>query len=282
MNLSDKHLMQITRDNSSHVSRDYFNEHYGFPGIPVVFSHAFQDMPVKEKWDFSYLRTVLQEPEHLEVLGGSNETKIMTLAEYMLLRDPSLYYKTSRHVNNALAGDFTTPGQFSCWYANTTVGNPRNRLSWLYVGMKDTFSELHRDIWWTSAWNYLIRGRKLWLIYPAAYTPGIEANMDAYKLKGQPGRLLDGDGGIYKPLICIQEEGELIFVPGNCYHSVINLDDTISLTENFMNETNYDMVRMYFRKGSNTNNIRMIDDIIKEGFLNMKDNINTIPYENKN
>lgn len=282
MNLLDNNLMQVTRDGSNHVSKNYFNENYGYPGIPVVFSHAFQDMPVKSKWDLPYLIAAMPDPEQLEVLDGSNEKRMMTLAEYVEARDPSVYYKTLRHVKNELAADFTPPSQFDCWYAGTTVGTPRNRLSWLYVGTKDTFSEVHRDIWWTSAWNYLIKGRKLWLIYPAAYTAGIEGNMDAYMVDGDPEHLLRGDHGIYKPLVCIQEEGELVFVPGNCYHSVINLEDTISLTENFMNEINYDTVRMYFRKGTNTKNIRMIDEIIKEGFLSMKDNTNTIPYEDKN
>jgi hypothetical protein len=282
MNIPDNDLMHITRDNSRQVNREYFNEQYGYPGIPVVFTHAFQHMAVKEKWDLPYLMAAIPEREQLEVLDESAGNKVMTLGEYIDARDPSVYYKTSRHVRNTLAEDYKPLEQFHCWYANTAIGTPRSRLSWLYVGVKGTFSEIHRDIWWTSAWNYLIKGKKLWLIYPAAYTTAITADIAAYKLGKDPERLLESGNQTYPPLICIQEAGELIYVPGNCYHSVVNLEDTISLTENFMNETNYDTVRAYFRMGSNVKNIRTIDEIIKEGFLKMRTDSNPIPYENKN
>jgi ribosomal protein L16 Arg81 hydroxylase len=39
-------------------------------------------------------------------------------------------------------------------------------------------------------------------------------------------------------LECICEEGELLFVPNRWWHSVINLEDSIAITQNFVNEQN--------------------------------------------
>lgn len=259
-------LSSVTIDTAEELTKEYFNENFGYAGIPAIFKNAFQGMGIKRKWTSDYLGTALQEKELVESTVIPGNSKYLTLEEYLGEQTNEYYYKTSRHLLNRLSNDYNTPPLFECWYANTSAGTPRSKLSWLYVGTTGTFSDIHRDIWWSSAWNYLISGTKIWFIYPSVYNESIKREIGNYSLKEMqniPAEILQTE---YRPLICIQQSGDLVFVPGNYYHSVYNLGDTISLTENFVNETNYDMVRSYFRTKSNRNNMNSIEAIIKEGF----------------
>ncbi len=259
-------LSSITIDNEEDITKNYFNENYGYAGLPVLFKKAFRNMDIREKWTRNYLADTLPDKELLENIKGDGKNRFLTVKEYMGNDAPGYYFKTSRHLINNLAADYTTPSLFDCWYANTASGTPRNRLSWLYVGKEDTFSDIHRDIWWSSAWNYLISGVKLWFIYPPVFNEFIKRDIEKYSVKdafSNPASILEQE---YKPLICLQQSGDLVFIPGNYYHAVYNIEDTVSLTENFVNETNYDMVRSYFRTRSNRKNMNSIEAIIREGF----------------
>ena len=46
-----------------------------------------------------------------------------------------------------------------------------------------------------------------------------------------------------------QYPGEVIFIPGGWWHAVLNLDDTVAVTENYVNPGNFDHVWRKTRKG---------------------------------
>merc|ERR1712048_493487 len=47
----------------------------------------------------------------------------------------------------------------------------------------------------------------------------------------------------------IQYPGDIIFVPGGWWHAVVNLDDTVAVTENYCSSANFDKVWRSTRRG---------------------------------
>lgn len=250
-------LTPISEDLSNSIEEKYFNEQYAYPKIPVIFRNAYQNWNIKDKWTLPYLMSKLSNTENVE-----NTDEFLNIEEYLQRENTNnAYYKTQQHLMNELSLDFNVPSEFRCWYKNH-YKKPKLFLSWLYIGKQNTFSELHLDLWNTSAWNYLIKGRKLWFFFPKSLNSIIKNNIDSYKMENIIDAIFTQNSS-FQPLYCIQSEGELIYSPPEFYHAVINLDLTISLTENFINKTNYDTVFEYFKKELNDNSIKSLLNIIE-------------------
>ncbi|MCW3464501.1 S8 family serine peptidase [Chitinophaga nivalis] len=262
---------QLAQDDSATISKQYFNEQYGFPSIPVLFTQAFQDWQTTYPCTLPHLAHLLPHQEPVGSCDDAVKGIALTLKNY-LQQDTAglLYYKTNQPLSHILGEGFQTPAIFNCWYKNTASGKPSKNLSWMYVGTQGTYTGLHTDIWNTDAWNYLFSGRKLWLVYPKIYNEYIRKNIDRFRAGNLPDFMHHMLAEDCKPLVCIQEPGQMMYIPGHYHHAVINLDLTISVTENFINEINYDYVRSHFRSGANKKNMIAIESMIKEGFSNLE------------
>ncbi|ETV98110.1 hypothetical protein H310_08854 [Aphanomyces invadans] len=123
----------------------------------------------------------------------------------------------------------------------------KNTKYWpsLFVGDVGTSSGLHTDWGATAAWMGLLHGRKRWRIAPPSARPFV------YERVG------DGDGKFDADLMApntsafpllrhvqvfegVLEAGEIMFIPADSPHQVVNLDLSIAVAMNFVDAANID------------------------------------------
>ncbi|ODQ78717.1 hypothetical protein BABINDRAFT_172053 [Babjeviella inositovora NRRL Y-12698] len=118
--------------------------------------------------------------------------------------------------------------------------------AWLIVGPARSGSTFHKDPNHTSAWNTTLSGRKLWVMLPPEFAPpGVGTDTDESEVTSPVGIAEWFIGGFFQDTIKISNDsgncligvtypGECIHVPAGWWHSVINIDDCVALTHNFV------------------------------------------------
>ncbi|PCH91672.1 MAG: hypothetical protein COB85_08860, partial [Bacteroidetes bacterium] len=104
-------------------------------------------------------------------------------------------------------------------------------------------------------------GRKYWLFYPPEQTDflyegtvdGFDPDLDKYPYFAKT-----------RPLLCIQNPGEIVFTPSGWYHQVRNEGACISFTENFINETNIREVKAYFERTNMIVELGLLNQLVSE------------------
>jgi len=132
---------------------------------------------------------------------------------------------------------------------------------WLIAGPKRSGSIFHIDPNMTNAWNVCVKGRKKWIFYPPSVCPpGVERSPDGadvavplstgeWLLSFWPAHMeaRRHPDPKKRPLEAIVEEGEVIFVPHGYWHMVVNVDDCIAVTHNYVSSANLADVLRFLR-----------------------------------
>jgi len=123
---------------------------------------------------------------------------------------------------------------------------------WLICGPKRSGSIFHIDPNKTNAWNVSIQGRKKWIFYPPhVHPPGVVSSSDGADVTvpistgewllsfwSQHLEARKHRDPTQRPLETIVQPGEVVFVPHGYWHMVVNLDDCIALTHNYVSTSN--------------------------------------------
>ncbi|PRX56390.1 cupin-like domain-containing protein [Flagellimonas meridianipacifica] len=251
----------------SKPTKDFFNQNFGFKNRPVLIKDVANSWDAFSKWNSSFFRKHYgdKKVDARDVLSKDRKIKKFTLEDYLATalenidgqegKFPYYLIDCQIHLNTPLENDYIVPDYFKCWYRSIKSRKIRHILSWLYIGGANTFSNVHMDIWDTSAWNAVISGRKLWLFYDESQTDLLyEGKVNPfYPDYNRYPKLKDA-----RPVVCIQKPGEIVFTPSKWWHAVYNIQSGISLTENFINATNIKNVMDNFKK---RNNIKAIDSL---------------------
>lgn len=138
-----------------------------------------------------------------------------------------------------LKKDYEAPAWATPNLMNTLPEDTRPPQSWFLVGPQRSGSGVHLDPLGTCAWNALVKGTKLWVVWPRRVSAAAVERYDGHSYPDDvPGRVFmrivaDMEAGTCSaPQILSQEAGDILFVPGGCAHAVLNLSDTIAVTEN--------------------------------------------------
>ena len=102
----------------------------------------------------------------------------------------------------------------------------------------------------------VLQGRKLWVLFPPGTSKSLAKGLDVIH-KGEDDEAINYFVDIL-PRICakhgkdenvnilrfLQEAGETGFVPGGWWHAVLNLEDTVAITQNYCSRVNFDKVKI--------------------------------------
>eukprot|EP01118_Nematostelium_gracile_P000722 TRINITY_DN10744_c0_g1_i1.p1 TRINITY_DN10744_c0_g1~~TRINITY_DN10744_c0_g1_i1.p1 ORF type:complete len:225 (-),score=42.44 TRINITY_DN10744_c0_g1_i1:21-695(-) len=148
-----------------------------------------------------------------------------------------------------MLSDYSVPIYFAEDLFELMTNEDRPDYRWFLCGPSRSGSPLHQDPHRTSAWNALIQGRKRWTLYPPHIIPvGVDKELIDTEFYASPDvmkyylEVYPYLSDKHKPMEVIQEAGEIIFVPSGWWHQVLNLTDTVAVTQNFCSPRNFQFV----------------------------------------
>jgi hypothetical protein len=239
----------IERRSAKTLSLADFKRDFEGPNVPVIITDAIDDWAAMDKWTDEYLAA---ECKSKTFYAGGFQFSMDKYFNYArtLLDDQPLFVFDKEFATKVpqLAKDYTVPEYFQEDFFALLGEEKRPDYRWLIIGPKKSGSGFHIDPNATNAWNGVVRGAKKWIMFPPGQVPpGIHPSEDGSEVSA-PVSLMEWFVTFYKdvqklpahlkPLEGICREGETMFVPHGWWHTVLNIEESIAMTQNFVSSGN--------------------------------------------
>ncbi|XP_048579170.1 2-oxoglutarate and iron-dependent oxygenase JMJD4 isoform X2 [Nematostella vectensis] len=230
------------------ISYEAFLTDYLQPNKLCVFScELTQEWKCRKEWvvngepNFEFLHqnfgnAIAPVADCNQECNGNHSKDTMSIAAFLE------YWRKRRDVDAGHKA-YTTPECFSSDWLNEFWDQREDECDdyrFVYMGPKGTWTPFHADVFRSYSWSANICGSKKWIIFPPAeerYFYDKLGNL-AYDITSEDLRNPEKFPNAAKakqPIVILQKEGEVIFIPSGWFHQVHNMEDTISINHNWTN-----------------------------------------------
>ncbi|KAL9230842.1 hypothetical protein vseg_006138 [Gypsophila vaccaria] len=223
---------------------------------PVLFEGCLENWASFGKWDKDYLIRTCGSvrfsvgPVEMDLEHYFRYSELSGEERPLYLFDPKFIEKVP-----VLGEDYEVPVYFR-EDLFLVLGDERPDYRWIIIGPAGSGSSFHIDPNSTSAWNAVIKGSKKWILFPPdVVPPGVHPSPDGAEV-ACPVSIIEWFMNFYdatknwekRPIECVCKAGEVIFVPNGWWHLVINLEESIAITQNFVSRRNLLNVLDFLKK----------------------------------
>lgn len=200
----------------------------------------------KSRWPQWDLKSLLERFSSVKFRQEAVQWPLSLYSEYLANNcdeSPLYLFDCSSNAMKTLQKEYDVPQLFQ-QDLFTLFQHCRPDHAWLIIGSKRSGSTFHKDPNYTSAWNAALSGRKVWVMFPPGITPpGVSTDEEESEVTSPVGIAEWVLSGFYNEAATLPEAqigitfpGECMYVPSGWWHMVINLDDSVALTQNFVPE----------------------------------------------
>ncbi|CAJ1330281.1 unnamed protein product [Effrenium voratum] len=256
----DSQTVPIPRVKYGDITPEWFFKEVACKAQPIIVEDCCSHWPAMDRWSIDALDERFRHVP-FKVAKDDNGKKLRMkfkyFADYIRNQkdDNPLYLFETDMDDNAnirpLMDDYEVPDLFPHDWFSLVNQDSRPPFRWFCIGPKRSGTTVHTDPLGTAAWNAVTHGVKRWVLFEPHETKKRVKGKDLLK-SGE-----DDEAIMYFDFILprikraypdlkiyegLQKPGDVIFVPGEWWHGVLNLEDTVAVTQNYCGPDNFDLV----------------------------------------